>query len=115
MSEPCQHKEMCNFRSKVEDNWQKYREKLLALPKEELLEKAEEIAAMKYCREMLTSRAVSQDLREYLNQFVDPLRVVADAWLNEQNVDLTEEFGHVLWTLRDRQDAEQEYEMEQTM
>lgn len=103
------------FHDKVEASWQRYHENLLTLPKEDLLEKAEEIAAMKYCLDVLTGSAVSQDNRDYLDRFTDPLRVVADAWLNEQNVDLTEEFDHVLWELRDRQAAEQEYEMEQTM
>ena len=103
------------FHDKVEASWQGYRANLLTLPKEDLLEKTEEIAAMKYCREILTGSAVSQDNRGYLDRFTDPLRVVADAWLNEQYVDLTKEFDHVLWELRDKQAAEQEYEMEQTM
>lgn len=115
MSEPGQHKETYLFQSKAADNWQKYREKLLTLPKEDLLEKAEEIAAMKYCREILTGSAVSQDMREYLGRFTDPLRVVADAWLAEQSDDYNAAFDHVLWELRDRQAAEQEYEIEQPM
>lgn len=109
------HAETPPFHDKVEASWQGYRANLLTLPKEDLLEKAEEIASMKYCRDVLTGSAVSQDNRDYLDRFTDPLRVVADAWLNEQNVDLTEEFDHVLWELRDRQAAEQEYEIEQTM
>lgn len=104
-----------HFHDKVKANWQGYRENLLTLSKEDILEKAEEITAMKYCRDMLTSSAVSQDNRAYLDRFTDPLRVAADAWLAEQNGDYNAAFDHVLWELRDRQAAEQEYEMEQTM
>ena len=103
------------FHDKVVTSWQGYRANLLTLSKEDLLEKAEEIAAMKYCREILTGSAISQDMREYLGRFTDPLRVVADAWLAEQSDDYNAAFDHVLWELRDRQAAEQEYEMEQTM
>ena len=103
------------FHDKVESSWQGYRANLLTLSKDDLLEKAEEIAAMKYCRDVLTGSAVSQDNRDYLDRFTDPLRVVADAWLAEQNGDYNAAFDHVLWELRDRQAAEQEYEMEQTM
>ena len=100
------------FHDKVEANWQGYRANLLTLSKDDLLEKAEEIAAMKYCRDMLTSRKVSQEARDYLDRFTDPLRVVADAWLAERNGDYSTAFDHVLWELRDRQAAEQEYAME---
>ncbi len=103
------------FKEKIASNWQAYREKLLALPKEDLIDRAEEIAAVKLSREVLTTSCISQDELDYLDRFENPLEVVSDAWLDAQNVDTGGEFNHVLWALRDRQDAEQLYEMEQTM
>ena len=103
------------FKEKIASNWQAYHEKLLALPKEDLIDRAEEIAAVKLSREVLTTSCISQDELDYLERFENPLEVVSDAWLDAQNVDTGGEFNHVLWALRDRQDAEQLYEMEQTM
>lgn len=100
------------FGYKIEANWQEYKRKMLALPKETLIDDAETIAATQFCREYLTSRMLSQDMRDYLQRFKNPLKVVRDAWLDGQNVDMTVEFDHVLWELRDRQDAEQDYAME---
>lgn len=100
------------FRDKIEANWQEYKQKMLALSKEALIDHAEVIAAAQFCREALASQLLSQDMRDYLQRFVDPLEVVRDAWLDGQNVDQTEEFDHVLWELRDRQTAEQDHTME---
>lgn len=52
---------------------------------------------------------------EYLARFADPLQVVAESWLSEQDGDQSAALDHALWELRDRQDAEQLYEMKQTM
>lgn len=103
------------FTHKVEANWQEYRQKMLSLSKEALIEKAGEIAAVKLTRDVLTRTGLDAEAREYLNRFENPLQVVSDSWLSEQDGDRSAAFDHVLWVLRDRHDAEQEYEMEQTM
>lgn len=48
--------------------------------------------------------AAKRDLR-----FEDPLMVIRDQWILEQSIDLSEEFDHVLWYLKDSGVAEQGY------
>lgn len=103
------------FREKIESAWQAYREKLHTLSKNALIDRAEEIAAVKLCRDVLTSHSLTQNDLDYLNRFADPLQLVAESWLSEQDGDQSAALDHVLWTLRDRQDAEQDYELDQTM
>ncbi|MEY8313214.1 hypothetical protein AALA61_14825 [Oscillospiraceae bacterium 42-9] len=107
--------EAMSFTDKVEMGWQGYLKEMLKYPKAGLVEKAGEIAAVKYCRDTLAGPNIRREDREYLERFENPLEVVSDAWLDEQNADTGEGFDHVLWELRDRQDAEQLYEMKQTM
>ncbi|NLZ92268.1 MAG: hypothetical protein GX918_10155 [Clostridiales bacterium] len=52
-----------------------------------------------------------QDLKQKLLRFQNPPEVVRDQWLNEQGTALDEERGHVLCTLADTRDAEQDYEL----
>ena len=111
-----QHMEAIScFKEKIASNWQAYREKLLALPKEVLIDRAEEIAAVKLSREVLTIPSLSRNDLDYLDRFSEPLQVVAESWLSEQDGDQSAALDHALWELRDRQDAEQLYEMKQTM
>ena len=108
-----QHMEAIScFKEKIASNWQAYREKLLALPKEVLIDRAEEIAAVKLSREVLTIPSLSRNDLDYLDRFSDPLQVVAESWLSEQDGDQSAALDHALWELRDRQAAEQEYAME---
>lgn len=103
------------FAHKVEDNWQEYRQKMLSLPKEALIEKAGEIAAVKLTRDVLARPGLDTEVREYLDRFDNPLEVVSDSWLSEQDGDWSAAFDHVLWVLRNHEDAEIDYETEQTM
>lgn len=100
------------FRCKVEDNWQDYQRDMLSLSKEDLIEKASDIAAVKLTRDVLTRLCLDQEAREYLDRFVNPLEVVSDSCLSEQDGGMSAAFDHVLWKLRDQQDAEQDYELE---
>ncbi|NSW89935.1 MAG: hypothetical protein HPY74_04475 [Firmicutes bacterium] len=50
-------------------------------------------------------------LKQKLLRFQNPPEVVRDQWLNEQGTALDEERGHVLCTLADTRDAEQDYEL----
>ena len=107
--------ETMSFADEVERNWQEYLQEVLEHSKTGLIDKADEIAAVKYCRDMLTGSNIKQEYRSYLESLGDPLDVVCDAWIHAQNVDTGEEFDHMLWDLRDRQDAEQGHEPDQTM
>lgn len=100
------------FAHKVEENWQEYRQKMLSLPKEALIEKAGDIAAVKLTRDVLARPGLDTEAREYLDRFENPLQVVSDSWLAEQDGDWSAAFDHVLWVLRDRQAAEQDYPLE---
>lgn len=100
------------FRCKVEENWREYRQDLLSLPKDDLIDKAGDIAAVRLTKEVLTSPSLDREAWEYLDRFVDPLEVVSDSWLSEQEGDMSAAIDHALWELHNRQDAEQDYELE---
>jgi hypothetical protein len=53
----------------------------------------------------------SADDAEYLLRFENPLRLVSDQWLAEQNVSHSDELGHVLWSITDKGLGEGEYAM----
>ena len=98
------------LRRKIELRWSEYQAELLQFPAAELFSRAGEIAAAQFCHEQLTEYLdcyAIEDL-EYLLRFGDPLTVVRDQWMAEQNVDLSDEFSHALWILRDQQSAEQD-------
>ena len=98
------------LRQKIELWWSEYQAELLQSPAAELFSRAGEITAAQFCHEQLTESLDSyaiEDL-EYLLRFDDPLTVVRDQWMAEQEVDLSDEFSHALWTLRDQQSAEQD-------
>lgn len=98
------------LRRKIELRWSEYQAELLQFPAAELFSRAGEIAAAQFCHEQLTEYLdcyAIEDL-EYLLRFDDPLTVVRDQWMAEQNVDLSDEFSHALWILRDQQSAEQD-------
>ena len=51
---------------------------------------------------------------DYLNTcFQNPLEVVRDQWRKERGSVLDGDMEHVLWTLADRKDAEQDYELDE--
>ncbi len=45
-------------------------------------------------------------------RFKNPLEVVRDQWMVEQNVDHSESISHTLWELRDKRAAEEDYELD---
>jgi hypothetical protein len=52
------------------------------------------------------------DYLEYLLRFENPLEVVRDQWIDEQNVAHDDEITHVLWTISDKGDAELVYKLD---
>lgn len=99
---------------KLKDRWSEYSAEMLRRPPAEIFERANEIAAARFCCDQLTEHAASypEECLEYLLRFEDPLTVVRDQWLLEQGVDLSEEFGHALWYLAASGSAEQDYPLD---
>lgn len=88
---------------KVGKCWDSYVERLLKCSPSELITRAEEIAAAGFCYDQLVHCAslYSDDLLEYLLCFDDPLETMRDQWVDEQNVDCSDEFSYALWGLRE--------------
>jgi len=102
------------IRNKLEANYNAYIRQLRELPADSLIEQATEIAATKLVFKELCEGGYSSEHMEYLLRFQNPLEVVRDQWLVEHNVVLDEDMEHVLWTLSDKQAAEQDYELDES-
>ena len=100
------------LREKIEANYRSYIQQLQTKPSSDLIEQAGEIAAAKLVHEELMD-GCDPEYSEYLLRFENPLEVVRDQWLNEQNVSHDEEMSHVLWNIVDKGDAEQIYELDE--
>ena len=102
------------LREKLETCYAEYHRQWMQLPAAELIQKAEEIAAVQLMAKEAPNQ-VSAEQAEYLLQFKNPLEVVCDSWLSENGSDVSvidEELSHVLWRLVDTGDAEVIYETE---
>lgn len=102
------------LKQKVSANFAEYKEKWLKMSPSELIDRCEELEAVTRMAQELPS-AVSDEDAEYLLQFKNPLEVVSDEWISRNGIDsliVDDEMSHLLWSLQDRGDAEQAYEME---
>lgn len=102
------------LKQKVNANFEEYKERWLRMSPAELIEHCEELGAVTRMAQELPS-AVSDEDAEYLLQFKKPLEVVSDEWISRNGIDsfiVDDEMSHLLWSLQDRRDAEQCYEME---
>lgn len=100
---------------KVKDNYAEYRGKWLKLSPAELIDRCEELEAVTRMAEQLPD-AASEENAEYLLRFKNPLEVVSDEWISRNGIDsliVDDEMSHLLWSLRDRGDAEDVYDLEQ--
>ena len=88
---------------KLIDCWNAYVDGLLTLQPIDIIGKAAEIAAARFCYDELTEiTAAYPDLfLEHLLGFDDPLGIMQEQWLEEQCVDLSAELEHALWSLWD--------------
>lgn len=86
------------------------------LSHDELILAADEISAMMTCHSELMSQGESLPRREliFLLNEDKPLKLLRNAWLDYQNVDVGEEFQNVLTGLYD-QKQEQKQEPQMTM
>ncbi len=83
------------------------------LPGSAVYDRAEEIAATRFCYNQLVGHLddwPAGDLA-YLLRFRTPLAVLRDQWMTEQGGE-TIGIGHALWELRDKQAAEADYDLD---
>lgn len=102
------------LKQKVAENYASFREQWLKLSPAELIDRCEELEAVTRMAEDLPS-AVSEENAEYRLRFKNPLEVVSDEWISRNGIGslvVDDEMSHLLWSLQDRGDAEQCYEME---
>lgn len=101
------------LQDRLEANYQAYIRQLQSRSAPDLIEQAAEIAAAKLVYEELRDGCYPAESLEYLLRFENPLEVVRDQWLLEQNTAHGEEMNHVLWTITDKGEAEQLYALEE--
>lgn len=100
---------------KLEANYISFMKEWLKLEPLQLIEKAEEIAATKLVFEELKDGGYDMDHQECLLRFKNPLEVVRDKWIEENGSEMVhdEDMNHALWSIADKQDAEQDYELDE--
>lgn len=88
---------------KLAECWDAYQARLLTLPPDQIIDKAEEIAAARLCMKELTESAAyyPSHYLEHLLEFGDPLEAIREQWIDEQDVDCSEDMEHALWSLWD--------------
>lgn len=103
---------MTLLRKKLDRNMAQYQKEWRQKSASELVELASEIAAVQFVYKELFGGSYSSEYMEYLLRFENPLEVVKDQWISEQNVDFSEELTHALWTLWDKGESESEYTLD---
>ncbi len=98
------------LKERIEANYRSYLEGLQNKTVNELVEQAAEIAAVKLVYEELLD-GCSPEYMEYLLRFENPLELVSDQWLSEQNAAHSDEMAHVLWEITDKGLGEGDYAM----
>lgn len=98
------------LQERIEANYQSYNQQLQNRPASELIGQAAEIAAVKQVYEEIME-GCNPDYAEYLLKFENPLQLVSDQWLEEQNVSHADEMEHVLWNITDKGLGEGDYAM----
>ena len=101
------------FEQKLRDCFEQYKAEWLQKRPDTLIEDAEEIASVQRMFKELPEAVTDEDAA-YLLRFKNPLEVVSDYWtsMNGSGSIADDDMSHILWELRDRQDAEADYEME---
>ena len=88
---------------KLHTCWADYYKSLLRLTPEQLIEKASEISAARFCFEDLTQNMsfCSEHLLEHLLQFDNPLGALRDQWMEGQREKHSDDMEYALWELWD--------------
>ena len=98
------------LQERIEVNYRSYLQQLQNRPASDLIEQAAEIAAVKLVYDELMG-GCNPDYADYLLRFDNPLQLVSDQWLAEQNVSHADEMDHVLWSITDKGLGEGDYAM----
>lgn len=90
------HDTLCE---RVETCWDAYRENLLTLSSEQLIDKATEIAAAQFVVNELTENpdAYPDHMLENLLRYDDPLEAMREQWMENLCGDHSTEFESALW------------------
>lgn len=104
-------KSLDELQQRLDENYNAFVQGWLSLDASTLIEKAEEIAATKTVYKTLRTGHF-RDM-EYLLRFRNPLEVVRDQWMEEESCAPDEDMEHVLWSVSDCGDAEQNYDLVQ--
>lgn len=102
------------LKRKVQDNYEEFKDKWLQMEPVDLIEQCDQVEGVTRMMQELTS-SVSDEDADYLLRFKNPLEVVSDEWISRNGMDslvVDDEMSHLLWSLQDRGEAEQFYEME---
>ena len=98
------------LQERIEANYRTYLQQLQDRPASDLIEQAAEIAAVKLVYDELMG-GCNPDYADYLLRFDNPLQLVSNQWLVEQNVSHADEMDHVLWNITDKGLGEGDYAM----
>ena len=98
------------LQERIEANYRTYLQQLQNRPASDLIEQAAEIAAVKLVYDELMG-GCNPDYADYLLRFDNPLQLVSDQWLAEQNVSHADEMDHVLWSITDKGLGDGDYAM----
>lgn len=91
------------LRDRLEQNYKAYMGSLQKKTPSELIALASEITAVQQIHDELL-HACSEDDINFLLQFDNPLEIASGAWESEiTGYDHSEEIGHTLWVLRDKE------------
>ena len=102
------------FSEKIAECHQNYKAQWKALDSDELIDRAEEIAAVQRLATAIPE-VVNTSQMEYLMKFKNPLEIVVEYWLNDSAYNsplLGEEIESVIYQIVDKGDADSIYEME---
>jgi hypothetical protein len=108
-----------SFLRKIEENYQTYLSKWMAINAASLIENAEKIAVIKQTYQQLQDEYGSfySDCLAYLIQFENPLEIISDdvSVLAEDTIVTHDDVSYALVHLYDRRDADNDYEMDSTI
>lgn len=90
------------LRARLKANYEAYITELKEKPAGELIEMAPEIAAAGFMYKELSVEGAFGEYAGYLLQFENPLELLQDSWLDNENCDRHEEIGHMLWDMKDK-------------
>ena len=97
---------------RITDRWSAYEEMLQKLSPQEILDRTEEIAAVRTCRDALLRDMdlYSDEQMTFLLSLFDPVEQLRDFWSREQEADSTEQMTYAIRSLQGELQQEQRME-----